>query len=89
MTGYFLNRKYHAAILNSGGNVNTVIEMLNSLYNKNIVIEIYKDAKTLFEAINLSISINNPFDMAYLEETDNLAEKLILKETVPSLKIFT
>jgi len=89
MTGYFLNRKYHAAILGTGGSVTNIITMLTSLYQNNIVIEIYNNSKDLFEAINLSKSTNKPFDMAYLDETNNFAEKLILKQTVPSLKIFT
>ena len=88
MTG-LLNKKYHIAILDRNANILTEIStFLNLWYHGRVVVETYNDSYQMFEAVSVSKSKNKPFDIAIMSP-EEVAEKMILKQTNPNLKVLT
>lgn len=83
-----LTRKYHIAILENGteGFISRMEDALKSWYNNRIVIRTYSDSREMFEAVNINKAKNIPFDLAVLSPALQ-AEKMVLQQTNPSLKI--
>jgi hypothetical protein len=86
MTGLFI-KKYHVAVLDNNNEfVSTIVNSLKSWYNDKIVVETYKNAHDMFEAVNINEIRNNPFDLAVLTPAQ-YAEKMVLKQSNPDLKV--
>lgn len=86
MTGLFV-KKYHIAVYDENEEfVNKIIATLKLWYNNKIVVESYTDSTSMFEAVNTSNAINKPFDLAIFSKNE-IAEKLVLKHTCPSLPV--
>ena len=86
MTGLFI-KKYHVAVLEEDENfLAKMIGAMKTWYQGHIVVEGFTDSRNMFEAINLSKAKNRPFDLAILS-SDEFLEKMVLKQSVPSLNV--
>lgn len=86
MTGLFI-KKYHVAVLEEDENfLSRMMDAMKTWYQGRIVIEGFTDSRDMFEAINLSKAKKEPFDMAILS-LNEVPEKLVLKQSVPSLNV--
>ena len=87
MTGLLI-KKYHVAVLTdeNEGFVSQIIESLRKWYNDRVVIKTYSDTYALFEALSVQQARNKPFDCAVLN-TNQMAEKMVLQRSNPSLKV--
>lgn len=87
MTGLFV-KKYHIAVFGEDKNfVTNIMYSLKEWYSNKVVVESYTDSYKMFEAINISEMKNSPFDLAVFNMT-GVAQKMILKQTNPAVKVF-
>ena len=86
MTG-LLKNKYHIAVLYRDNSIlKQISNFLNSWYGGRVVIETYTNSYQMFEAVNVSKAKNKPFDLAIMSP-EEMAEKLVLKQTNPNLRV--
>lgn len=87
MTGLII-KKYHVAVLNTDTDavVEKMVAALKEWYHNRVVIETYKDTYAMFEAVNVNKARNKPFDVALVSPND-IAEKMVLQRSNPSLKV--
>lgn len=86
MTGV-LKKKYHVAIMdNDKIFVTKVVNALKEWYNNRIVVRTFTNSSTMFEGINFCKANKCPFDLTVMN-TQDLAEKMILKQTDPNMMV--
>lgn len=89
MTGLFV-KKYHVAIFDEDESfIERISNALKSWYDRRIIIEIYTDSSSMFQAVNMCNAKNKPFDLAIFCSKNSKAKEMILKHTCPNLPIVT
>jgi len=88
MTG-LLRNKYNVTVLGNRHNdrwVSQIVAALQQWYSNRVVVQTYPDSHTLFEAVGVGKVKNKPIDLAVLTP-DRDAEKMVLKQSNPNLKV--